>query len=61
MTDLPAFNEDEVKLLLSSVEQSLRHLRLANERVGGNDPELVEYGSRYSAILEKLQALVNRF
>jgi hypothetical protein len=60
MPDIPAFDEIEVQLLVSSVEQSLRHLHDANERVGGNDPELIEYGKRYSIILEKLQAVVNR-
>ena len=59
MAEFPAFNEDEVKLLISSVEQSLRHLRDANERVGGNDPELIVYGKHYSIILEKLQAVLN--
>jgi hypothetical protein len=26
--------------------------------VGGGDPELLEYGRRYSVLLEKLQAVV---
>jgi len=60
MADFPAFNHDEVELLISSVEQSLRHLRAANERVGGNDAELLEYGTRYSVILEKLQSVAKR-
>jgi hypothetical protein len=30
----------------------------ANERVGGNDAELIEYGRRYSVILQKLQAVL---
>jgi hypothetical protein len=60
MGELPAFNVDEVALLVSSVEQSLRHLRDANERVGGDDPELIDYGKRYSLILEKVQAVLHR-
>jgi hypothetical protein len=48
VAEFPAFNEDEVRLLVSSVEQSLRHLRDANERVGGDDPELIDYGKQYS-------------
>jgi hypothetical protein len=60
MADFPAFNESEVTLLVTSVEQSLRHLRDANERVGGNDSELIDYGKQYSIILEKLQAILNR-
>jgi hypothetical protein len=59
MAEFPEFNESEVRLLVSSVEQSLRHLRDANERVGGNDPELIDYGKQYSMILEKLQAVLN--
>ncbi len=54
----PSFGPDEVGLLVSAVEQSLRHLREANERVGGNDAELVEYGRRYSMVLQKLEAIV---
>jgi hypothetical protein len=60
MPEFPAFNENEVTLLVNSVEQSLRHLRDANERVGGNDPELLEYGRQYSIVLGKLQAILNR-
>ena len=60
MAEFPAFNQNDVQLLVTSVEQSLRHLRAANERIGGNDPELIEYGKQYSLILEKLQAVLNR-
>jgi hypothetical protein len=60
MVELPAFNEHEVTLLVSSVEQSLQHLRDANERVGGNDSELLAYGERYSIILQKLHAVLKR-
>ena len=54
---LPSFDPDEVSLLVSSVEQSLRILRDANERNGGNDAELIEYGRRYSVLLEKLKSV----
>jgi hypothetical protein len=58
--NLPVFDQDEVTLLASSVEQSLRHLRDANERSGGNDSELLAYGERYSIILQKLQAVMKK-
>ena len=58
MADFPAFDEHEVALLVSSVEQSLERLRDANERVGGNDRELIEYGRRYSVVLQKLQSVL---
>jgi hypothetical protein len=54
---LPSFENDEVALLISAVEKSLERLYKANERVGGNDAELLEYGRRYSVILQKLQAV----
>ena len=54
MITLPAFTQDDVKLLITAVEQALKHLRDANERQGGNDAELLEYGRRYSLLLEKL-------
>jgi hypothetical protein len=56
----PAFDEHEVALLISAVERSLKHLREANEQLGGNDPEFVEYGKRYTVILEKLQAVLKK-
>ena len=54
---IPAFQPDEVDLLVSAVEKTLEHLRQANERVGGNDAELLEYGRRYAIILQKLSAI----
>ena len=56
---IPSFEREEVALLVSAVEKALEHLRQANERVGGNDPELIEYGRRYAVILQKLNAVVN--
>lgn len=58
--DLPSFAPDDVALLVSAVEQSLRLLREANERNGGNDAELIEYGRRYSILLEKLTAVLGQ-
>ena len=54
---IPAFDPDEVELLISAVERALKNLRVANERQGGNDPELLEYGRRYALLLEKLYAV----
>lgn len=56
---LPQFEQDEVALLISAVEKSLQRLKKANEARGGNDPEFLEYGRRYSVILQKLQAVLN--
>jgi len=58
MAPLPEFTQSDVALLISAVEQALQHLRAANEREGGNDEELVDYGRRYSMILEKLKAVL---
>jgi hypothetical protein len=58
-TAIPSFEPDEVALLVSAVEKTLEHLRQANERVGGNDAELIEYGRRYAVVLQKLNAIVN--
>jgi hypothetical protein len=55
---LPSFENDEVALLISAVEKSLERLYAANERVGGNDAELIEYGRRYAVILQKLQSVI---
>jgi hypothetical protein len=51
---LPQFDSHDVLLLISAVEKALQDLRAANERLGGNDPELLEYGRRYALILQKL-------
>jgi hypothetical protein len=56
---IPSFEREEVALLVSAVEKALEHLRQANERVGGNDPELLEYGRRYAVILQKLNTVAN--
>ena len=55
--DLPAFERDEVALLISAVEKALERLRDANEQRGGHDPEFIEYGRRYAVILQKLQSV----
>jgi len=57
MATLPSFSTSDVALIISAIEQSLERLRRANEDVGGNDPELLEYGRRYSLLLEKLQVV----
>ncbi len=56
-TELPVFEPEDVALLISAVERALVHLRQANEKSGGHDPELLEYGRRYARILQKLNAL----
>jgi hypothetical protein len=53
--DLPQFDTDEVALLITAVQKALERLRRANEARGGNDPEFLEYGRRYSVILQKLE------
>ncbi len=59
ISGIPSFEADEVALLVSAVEKTLEHFRAANERVGGNDTELIEYGRRYSVLLQKLKAVAN--
>lgn len=58
-TPIPSFEPDEVELLVSAVEKSLEHLKAASERLGGNDPEILEFGRRYAVILQKLKAVAN--
>ncbi len=60
MASFPSFDADEVELLASAVQKTLEHLREANERLGGNDAELLETGRRYAVLLQKLQAVTNR-
>jgi hypothetical protein len=60
MKTIPSFEAGEVELLVSAVQKTLEHLRDANERMGGNDAELVETGRRYAVLLQKLQAVTNR-
>ena len=57
MAPTPSFNAGEVELLVAAVQKTLEHLRAANERLGGNDPELMEVGRRYAVLLEKLQVM----
>lgn len=57
MTAIPSFSAADVQLLADSVRTTLEHLRGANERLGGNDPQMIEAGQRYSILLEKLQAI----
>ncbi len=57
---IPSFEPDEVALLISAVEKALEHLREANERSGGNETELLNYGRRYAVLLQKLEAVANR-
>jgi hypothetical protein len=44
MTPIPSFDAGEVELLVSAVQKTLEHLPEANERLGGNDAELMEAG-----------------
>jgi hypothetical protein len=60
MTPLPSFDPEEVELLVAAVQKTLEHLRQANERLPGDDPEILETGRRYAVILQKLQAVTNR-
>lgn len=57
--DLPHFEVDEVALLVSAVERALERLKRANESAGGEDPEFLEYGRRYAAILQKLRSVLD--
>lgn len=55
--NFPQFDMDEVALLITAVQKALERLKRANEARGGNDPEFVEYGRRYSVILQKLESV----
>ena len=55
--DFPQFDMNEVTLLITAVQKALERLKSANEARGGNDPEFLEYGRRYSVILRKLEAV----
>ena len=55
--DLPTFDPNDVALLITAVEQALERLYRANADLGGNDPEMLEYGRRYSLLLDKLHAI----
>jgi hypothetical protein len=57
---IPSFEPDEVALLVSAVQKTLEHLREANERAGGHDIELIEYGRRYAVLLQKLEVVAHR-
>ena len=55
--DFPQFDMDEVALLITVVQKALVRLKRANDARGGNDPEFLEYGRRYSVILQKLESV----
>ena len=55
--DFPQFDLDEVALLITAVQKALERLKRANEARGGHDPEFLEYGRRYSVILQKLELI----
>jgi len=57
MAALPTFDKGDVALIISAIEQSLERLYRANADLGGNDPEMLEYGRRYSLLLQKLKAV----
>jgi hypothetical protein len=55
--DLPQFDMEEVDLLIAAVQKALEHLKVANEARGGADAEFLEFGRRYSVILQKLESV----
>jgi hypothetical protein len=57
---LPNFALDEVALLVSAVEKALERLKKANEASRTDDPEFLEYGRRYSVILQKLRSALDQ-
>jgi hypothetical protein len=57
--EFPHFDQDEVALLVSAVQKALERLKNANEARGGNDPEFLECGRRYSVILRKLNSVLD--
>ena len=59
MVPIPSFDAGEVQLLISAVQDALRDLKNANEKLGGNDPDMIEAGRRYAVVLQKLQAITS--
>ncbi len=57
MNPMPSFTAEDVELLESAVQMTLEHLRTANEKLGGNDSEMLATGRRYALLLQKLQAV----
>ena len=55
--EFPQFDIEEVALLITAVQKALERLKRANDARGGNDPEFLEYGRRYSVILQKLESV----
>ena len=60
MTPLPSFDPEEVELLIAAVQQTLEHLKQANERLGGSDAGILETGRKYAVVLQKLEAVKGR-
>jgi hypothetical protein len=58
--NFPHFDVEEVALLASAVQKALERLKEANEARGGNDPEFLEYGRRYSIVLQKLNSVLGK-
>lgn len=56
--EFPNFEMDEVALLASAVQETLERLKYANEARGGDDHEFIDYGRRYSVILQKLNSVL---
>ncbi len=55
--EFPQFDMDEVALLITAVQKALERLKRANEARGRNDSDFLEYGRRYSVILQKLETV----
>ena len=60
MTPVPSFDPEAVQLLIAAVQQTLEHLKQANERLRGNDTEILETGRKYAVVLQKLEAVKGR-
>lgn len=59
MASIPSFDPGEVQLLISAVQDALQDLKNANEKLGGNDSEMIEAGRRYAIVLQKLQLITS--
>lgn len=58
--NMPEFDNDEVALLITAVRKALERLKRANEAQGRDDPEFLEFGRRYSIILQKLETFAGQ-
>jgi hypothetical protein len=61
MSGFPSFDPGEVELLVNAVRNALEHPPDANERLGGNDRQIMETGQERYAIILKLEGVAEHY